>query len=82
MLVKASQFAAGLVLQYVPCVVCDEVPPTDWTALAFDPVNTGLHCSAHKVDFHSVCACNYNCCEDQYDPDRDYEFRHLDETQE
>ncbi len=82
MLVKAGSFVAERALQWVPCVVCGAVPPTDWRALAFDPENAGMHCAAHKAAFHSVCACTYNCCEEPYDPDRDYEFRYLGEPQE
>ena len=79
MLVKAALFAADRALKWVPCVLCGAVPPTDWPDLALDPGNAGLHCAAHKAAFHSVCVHTYNCCEEPYDPDRDYEWRHPNE---
>ncbi len=82
----ASIVKAGLIMndespEEVACVVCGGVPVTEWMALSIDPVKAGLHCAAHKEAFHSVCASTYNCCE-QYDPDRDYEWRAPLEPQE
>ena len=82
MLLKASLFVADKAIQWIPCVVCGAVPPTDWPALAFNAENAGMHCAAHKAAFHSVTVCSSNCCEEPYDPDRDYEFRYLLEPQE
>ena len=82
LLIKASLFVAERAIQWIPCVVCAAVPPTDWTALALHPENAGMHCAAHKAAFHSVCLCSSHCCEEPYDPDRDYEFRYLNEPQE
>jgi len=80
-IVKAVLIMDGESPEEVACVVCGGVPVTEWMALSIDPVKAGLHCAAHKEAFHSVCASTYNCCE-QYDPDRDYEWRGPLEPQE
>ncbi len=59
----------------IECVVCGAVPVAEWTALGLDPENQGLHCAAHREAFHAVCECTENCCDEPYDPDRDYEWR-------
>ena len=79
---KVNLFALDKSPVHVPCVVCSQVPQTEWPELSCDALRSGLHCAAHKAEFHSVCATTFNCCDEPYDPDRDYEFRHLDETQE
>ena len=73
MLIKANIFLYGRSLEPVACVVCGGVPEADWKALGTDPAKTGMHCAAHKAEFHSVCEATYNCCE-PYDPDRVYEW--------
>ena len=73
-LFKAHLFECSLSLEPVACVVCGGVPEADWKALGTDPAKTGMHCAAHKAEFHSVCEATYNCCE-PYDPDRVYEWR-------
>ena len=80
-IVKAVLIVDGESPEEVACVVCGGVPVTEWMALSIDPVKAGLHCAAHKEAFHSVSASTYNCCE-QYDPDRDYEWRGPLEPQE
>ena len=74
-IVKADLFSDDKSPEEVACVVCGGVPVTEWTALGFDPEKAGLHCAAHKAAFHSVCKFTYNCCDEPYDPDRDYEWR-------
>ena len=82
MLVKAARFESGRGLQLVACVVCGGEPEPVWKALGTDPEKTGMHCDAHKAEFHSVCETTYNCCDEPYDPDRDYEWRAPSEPQE
>jgi len=79
---KASRFADEESPEEVACVVCGGVPVTQWKVLGFDPCKAGLHCAAHKDEFHSVCELTYNCCDEPYDPDRDYEWRVPNEPQE
>ena len=74
LLFKAHLFECSRSLEPVACVVCGGVPEADWKALGTDPAKTGMHCAAHKAEFHSVCGATYNCCE-PYDPDRVYEWR-------
>ena len=82
LIVKADLCADDKSPEEVACVVCGGVPVTEWTALGFDPDKAGLHCAAHKAAFHSICKFNYNCCDEPYDPDNDYERRARFEPQE
>jgi len=74
-------FLEGKSIEEVACVVCGGVPVTNWRTLGFQPGKAGLHCAAHKAEFHSVCEFTLNCCE-QYDPDNDYKWRAPLEPQE
>ena len=82
LVVKADLFADDKSPEEVACVVCGGVPVMEWIALGFDPNKAGLHCAAHKVAFHSVCKFTYNCCDEPYDPDNDYEWRAPSEPRE
>ena len=79
---KASLIADDKMPEEIACVVCGGVPVTEWMALGIDPKKAGLHCAAHTVAFHAVCEFTFNCCDEPYDPDRDYEWRAPMEPQE
>jgi hypothetical protein len=80
--IKVGLFALDKSPVHVPCVVCGQVPQTEWTELSRNPLHSGLHCAAHKAEYHSVCELTFNCCDEPYDPDRDYEWRAPSEPQE
>ena len=82
MQLQVNLFALDKSPVHVPCVVCGQVPQTEWPELSCDALRSGLHCAAHKAEFHSVCATTFNCCDEPYNPDRDYEWRAPSEPQE
>jgi hypothetical protein len=82
MSIKVCLFAIDESPVHVPCVVCGQVPQTEWPELSRDALHSGLHCAAHKAEYHSVCELTFNCCDEPYDPDRDYEWRAPSEPQE
>jgi hypothetical protein len=82
MSIKVGLFVLDKSPVHVPCVVCSQVPQTEWPELSRDALHSGLHCAAHKAEYHSVCELTFNCCDEPYYPDRDYELRAPSEPQE
>jgi len=53
------------------CAVCTHEPALLWTS----DVRGGRHCDEHAARFHAVAQRPFACCEDTYDPDREYKWR-------
>ena len=72
---KCQRYANNLQPEIVPCLVCCKVSQQDWMPFGRGVESEGLHCAEHKSFFHAVCPFTHNCCEINYHPMKDYEWR-------
>ena len=74
-LFKILFFFSGRVPQQIVCAVCQGLTKPQCAVLSLNPAYRGMHCAAHKEQFHAAVLTTVNCCGEPYDPDRDYEWR-------
>ena len=75
MMAKAARYSNGIKPHVVPCLVCCRISSKQWSQLGFQIENEGLHCDKHTAEFHDVCVWTHNCCQINYHPSHQYEWR-------
>jgi len=72
---KTSTYAEGAEPIIKPCLVCDKVDQSEWSEIGY--TYGVLHCAEHIEEFHKICTWTHNCCNINYHPANDYEWRHV-----